>query len=94
MKFYNVVTNEYPRYQGDLELLGWQLGQPLPENWVEVVYTDMPEVTENKKVYETLPQNIDGVWTQCWQIDDMTAEDIEKANRIAPFKILNIVENI
>lgn len=94
MKFYNTLTNEYPRYQGDLELLGWTLGNPLPENWVEVMSTNMPEITQNKKISETLPQNIDGVWTQSWQICDMATEDIEQANRVAPFKFLNITRNI
>jgi len=93
MKFFNTVTNEYPRYQGDLELLGWQLGQPLPENWVEVVYTDMPEITENKKVYEILPQNIDGIWTQSWQVDDLTAEEIEQNKHVPTTKFGQFIRN-
>lgn len=82
MRFYNIITNEYPRYQGDLELLGWSLGDPLPENWVVVFDSNIPEVPENKKVYEGLPQKIDGVWVQFWQIGDL---DIEASNSIPPY---------
>jgi hypothetical protein len=75
MRFYNTVTNEYPRYQGDLELLGWIPGNPLPENWVNVIDGDMPEVPENKIILEDLPKEINGVWTQSWKIDDSNIED-------------------
>lgn len=75
MRFYNIVTNEYPRYQGDLELLGWTPENPLPENWVNVVDSDMPEAPENKIIREDLPKEINGVWTQSWKIDDLNIED-------------------
>jgi hypothetical protein len=65
--YYNTVTNEYPRYQGDLELLGWKVGEPLPENWVEVVFVDMPQLLENQTVEQLLPaQDAEGVWHMQW----------------------------
>jgi hypothetical protein len=67
MIYYNTVTNEYPRYQGDLELLGWNAGEPLPENWVEVEFVDMPQLLENQTVEELLPaQGEDGIWRMQW----------------------------
>ena len=75
--YYNTETNEYPRHDGDLELLGWSVGTPLPENWVDIYQTDPPAVLENEIAYEVLPQLIGGNWIQQWAVRDMSPEEIE-----------------
>lgn len=86
MLFLNTKTNEYPRYQGDLELLGWIYGEPLPTDWVEVVSVEPPiEVPKNSKVVEQTPIEIEGGWTQVFKIEPMTAEEIEQ--RDAPITV-------
>jgi hypothetical protein len=63
--YYNTETNEYPRYQGDLELLGWTAGEPLPANWVEVLEIESLDYDcENEIVELLLPENKNGKWHQ------------------------------
>ena len=77
--YYNTATNEYPRHQGDLELLGWTTEDSLPFDWVEVTaLTEQPLLSGNQMAYEILPENIDGVWTRKWAVRDMTLEEIER----------------
>jgi len=75
--YYNTETNEYPRHDGDLELLGWSLATPLPENWVEVHSADPPAVLENEIAYEVLPQLVSESWIQQWDVRGMSPEEIE-----------------
>lgn len=71
---------EYPRHIGDLQLehSNWQIGDPLPEGWVEVADATMPEPQADQIVYEDFPVEIDGVMTQNWQVRAMTAEEMER----------------
>lgn len=75
-------NNEYPRHYGDIQLENpeWQLGDNLPDGWMEVAQVNPPEQQTNKVIYEEFPIEIDGVMTQNWQVRDMTAEEIEIAN--------------
>jgi hypothetical protein len=67
MIYLNTKTNEYPRHVGDLELLGWKLGDSLPENWVEVEYTEPPAVEEGQTCDQLAPtQDEDGIWRIHW----------------------------
>lgn len=66
--YLNTVTKEYPRFIGDLYLLGYKSGQPLPENWVEVQETLAPTFGENESVRQLEPKLIDGVWKQQWEV--------------------------
>lgn len=75
MIYLNTQTQEYPRHDGDLELLGWVVGQPLPENWVEVVYTEAPTVAEGQTPVQLFPVEVDGVWTITWLVRDLTDEE-------------------
>jgi hypothetical protein len=70
--YLNTETNEYPRHDGDLELLGWSLGEPLPTNWVEVQSVPQPETSDEQTAYEAAPAEIDGVWTMVWVVRDLT----------------------
>lgn len=80
MPYLNINTNDYPRYDGDLELLGWKLGDPLPEDWVEVIQDPTPVVAEDEIYVIQVPQLVNGVWKATWLIRKMTAEEIELKN--------------
>lgn len=74
--YLNTVTGEYPRHSGDLELLGWETGQPLPADWVEVEYVEPPEATETTISEQAAPtQGTDGVWRMSWVVRDLTADE-------------------
>jgi hypothetical protein len=80
--YYNVQTNDYPRYQGDLELLGWTVGEPLPENWVEVIEVSAPEFdNENETLELSLPKNIDSQWHQQIVVRPLTVEEKERKRK-------------
>ena len=82
--YLNTQTNEYPRYDGDLILLGWNVGEPLPENWVKVAQLDPPTV-ENTKVAEPIfPVEINGVWKMQWKIRDSTLSELARINASLP----------
>lgn len=72
---------EYPRHIGDLKLAvpSWNIGDPLPEGWVEVTPNDPQNVPENYVAYELEPAQIDGVWVRVWATREMTAQEIEDA---------------
>jgi hypothetical protein len=74
--YLNINTKEYPRYNGDLELLGWSVGEPLPEGWVTVVETHIPSVANDEAFTEAEPQEVDGVWTRIWSIRKLTEEEL------------------
>lgn len=72
MPYLNTTTGEYPRFDGDLELLGWQVGQPLPSDWVEVTIDPTPSLIEGETYEIRPPQLIDGVWRQTWTVRAIT----------------------
>jgi hypothetical protein len=76
--YLNTQTQEYPRFIGDLQLLGWVVGEPLPENWVEVTSINPPTITNNQIATEEFPVNIDGTWSMSWVVRELTEE--EKTN--------------
>ena len=80
---------EYPRHYGDimLDVPGWQLGDDLPEGWVEVAFAAAPEVDNAVEVAEeATPALVDGVMTQQWAIRALTAEELERNNAPATAK--------
>ena len=88
MYFFNTVTGEYPRHQGDLELLGWTVGEPLPQDWVEVLPSEVPALGQNQKLVELAPKLIDGVWTQRFSVADLTEEELaRREERLAEMKL-------
>lgn len=80
--YYNISTKEYPRYTGDIQLIkpDFNVGDPLPENWVIVNQEELPAYNNFQKVIINEPVNIDGIWVSGWSIVDMTEE--EKHNLI------------
>jgi hypothetical protein len=73
--YLNTVTGEYPRHDGDLELLGWNPGEPLPENWVNVIETEEPLPGTNEVVEFQPAVLLDGVWYTDWLVRPMTEEE-------------------
>lgn len=73
--FFNKETKEYPRYTGDLELLGWKEGQALPDNWVEVI-GDIPDPQKDRYYVEKTPLEIDGIWKRQFDVVFLTEEEI------------------
>lgn len=80
MLFFNTVTKEYPRHIADLELLGWKQGESLPENWVQVEYTEPPLLQENEAIQELEPKNVDGIYYQNLIVRPMTEKEIALKN--------------
>jgi hypothetical protein len=88
--YLNINTKEYPRYNGDLELLGWSEGNPLPEGWVQVVETDIPTFENDETFNEAEPQEVNGVWMRTWNVRKLTEEEL--AARLALEEDLLAVE--
>lgn len=82
--YLNPETNEYPRYDGDIQLLfpEWSPEDSLPEPWVSVVETSQPEPTFDYITYESAPELVDGVWTMTWDKRPMTKEEKERRDEI------------
>jgi hypothetical protein len=78
--YLNTITNEYPRYDGDLELLGWQVGQPLPEGWAEVIPSPEPVPGDGEVVQSQPPVLADGQWYMSWLVREMTPEERVRAD--------------
>lgn len=85
MAYLNTETMEYPRHIGDLYIIGYKDGNSLPENWVEVQESPMPSLGENQKVVEISPALIGDVWTQQWQIENLTEAEIEQLGKRPEF---------
>lgn len=79
MPYFNTITGEYPRHIGDLELLGWSVGDPLPEGWVEFEYDEAPALPAGKS-YSYLPpvEDSDGSWRSHFSISDLSQEELDQ----------------
>ena len=77
--YLNTVTGEYPRHPGDIALIveGWKVGDVLPTSWVEVTRTEQPEVQEGHHAHEVAPTLVNGVWTQTFEVQEYTSEELE-----------------
>jgi hypothetical protein len=76
MLFYNTKTQEYPRYVGDLQLLGWNIGEPLPENWVEVENNSPAIDVATQTFTEELPELVDGRYVRKYQVRNFLPEEL------------------
>jgi len=56
----DLSTNEYPRFDGDIELAP-------SHNWAQVTETERPEGNEETIWVEAWPELVDGQWTQTWE---------------------------
>lgn len=82
MAFLNTTSGEYPRHIGDLELLGWKQGEPLPEGWIEYETDPFPIVETGYKAVALEPVCEDGKWVQHWTVEPLTEEEV-LAGRVA-----------
>jgi hypothetical protein len=82
--YLNTETNEYPRHDGDLELLGWTLADPLPEKWVVVEYTNPPIVDVNTTYQQEFPTLADGVWRVSWATRPLTEYELLRRDTTYP----------
>jgi hypothetical protein len=83
--YLNLETGEYPRHIGDLYLLGYKDEEELPEGWVQVVPTENPAPGVDQKAIEVAPKLINGIWTQQWEVVDLTTEEIARRdNQLDP----------
>jgi len=76
---------EYPRFEGDIRLeypniTECQTGDsfPCPDTYVKVQSVEMPEfdVKQNQYIKELPPQQINGVWTQVFEIKVLSVEEL------------------
>lgn len=81
MPYLNLDTNEYPRFQGDVDL------NP-SANWVKVVETEAPIPTAGKTIVWDDPIELNGVWTMTWKEIDF--EIPTKESEILKAKLLGI----
>ena len=89
--YYNTVTQEYPRYEGDIKLLdpAWEPGKSLPENWVAIdeemsITCDVGYVIEEK-----LPVLEGGIWKRTFVTREETQEEIDTTNKLIQLALQN-----
>ncbi len=83
-KIINDVVEKYPYSIGQLRKDNSNVSfpkNPNPEtlaafNTFEVVHTPQPEVDHTQDVGEGVPQKINGVWTQVWNISNVDEETL------------------
>lgn len=86
VKINNEVVEKYPYTLFDLRKDNQNVSfprEPRSEtlarfNIFEVSLAEKPEVDYTKNVAEGVPQKIDGVWTQVWDITDATSSQISE----------------
>ncbi len=89
--FINKITKEYPRFIGDLQLLYPDATlDNVPDDWALVEESPMPEYQSGEGIFETEPQQINGVWKQQWLVRDLTTEEITKTRTVISKPIMPI----
>tara|TARA_R110000868_G_scaffold79966_2_gene227249 strand:+ start:261 stop:572 length:312 start_codon:yes stop_codon:yes gene_type:complete len=75
--YINIITNEYPFYPGDMELLFPNFDENnVHEDYAVVLQPDFPEHTNIQEVREVAPKLVNGVWTKQYIVVDYTQEQI------------------
>lgn len=70
---------EYPRHIGDIQIEhpDYEYGQAIPDGWIEVALTPVPQHdSETHTLIELPPVEIDGVVTQQWATRPYTEEEL------------------
>jgi hypothetical protein len=83
-KIINDVVEKYPYSIGELRKDNPNVSFPknpkpqeiAPFNAFEVVRTTQPEVDHTQNVGEGVPQKINGVWTQVWNVSNLGEEEL------------------
>jgi hypothetical protein len=85
MIYLKLSTMEYPRFEGDIRLEYPEIAEdqtgdsfPCPDTYVKVQFASPPkfDVEQHQYLKELPPQQIDGVWTQIFQINVYTEEEL------------------
>lgn len=81
--YINTITNEYPIYTGDMQLIFADFNDTtVPEGYALVPHLDAPEHTDTQRIQELLPILTDGVWVKQFQIIELTAEELLERARL------------
>jgi hypothetical protein len=80
----------FPREPGDSTLAAY--------NVFRVIRVEQPEVDYTKNVEETVPQKINGVWTQVWNVSDVDEDTLagrtaQKAEEVRAARNVKISES-
>lgn len=76
--YINTITNEYPLYTGDMQLIFPDFDDVIvPEGYALVPHLDAPSCTETQRIKELPPILMDGVWVKQFEVIDLTPEEIE-----------------
>lgn len=72
----------YPRHIGDVHLINkdYVFGNDLPNGWRQVMPTPLPATSENQKVKELAPEEIDGVFYQKFEVVELSQDEIQMQN--------------
>ena len=82
--YIKLETLEYPRHEGDIrlehpEITEDQTGEtfPCPPTYAKVEFSPFPDHDPaTHKFVELLPENVDGVWSQKFQVVPLTEQEI------------------
>lgn len=76
--YINTITNEYPLYTGDMQLIFPDFDDTtVPEGYAFVPHLDAPTITKTQRIKELLPIPVNGVWVKQFEIIDLTPEEIQ-----------------
>lgn len=70
--YINTVTNEYPRYEGDIRLMYPDMGEQfvLPDEYSPVYMTETPILSEYQNCVQGQPNNVNGKWYVSWIVEN------------------------
>lgn len=82
-------AGNYPRHYGDImnNNPGWQLNDPLPEGWQEVLEVDAPSLPENYNLIENYPVVVDGFLTRSYTIEPYSEDQILQKSRMIDLRL-------
>jgi hypothetical protein len=91
MRFIDSSGN-YPRFIGDLMLSHpeWKEGTEIPEGWIVVEESDLPEEKVGHTVVESAPEAVGNVVYRKWYLKEVDQDDVDRGiETIAMIEDLN-----
>jgi hypothetical protein len=84
MRYIKLSTLEYPLYEGDIRLEHPEITEdqtypdfPIPDTYAVVNVPDTPDYDSSKQtIYQSAPEQVNGVWSVQWIIRDLTTEEL------------------
>lgn len=73
-------NGNYPRFIGDLMLSHpeWKEGTKIPEGWIVVEESDLPEERVDHTIAESAPEAIGNVMYRKWYLKEVGQADIDR----------------